>query len=156
LGLHRSIGRYQNKGPTDWLLRLRERLEALSLKHPRLGYRKLTRLLRAEGWSVGKKLVRDSGLRVKRWWPRRRRRGQSTGTIPTRAERLNHVWSWDFVADRTDTGVHIRGIAPKKEDSIRVPSENFVCCEPQTIPRFPSAWDAPTQHAQATSPRNPA
>ncbi len=57
LGLHRSSGRYQNKGPTDWLLRLRERLEALSRKHSRLGYRKLTRMLRAEGWKVGKKLV---------------------------------------------------------------------------------------------------
>jgi len=112
LGLHRSSGRYQNKGPTQWLLRLGERLEALSRKHPRLGYRKLTRLLRAEGWKVGKKLVqrlrRECGLRVKRWLPRRRRRGQSTGTIPTRAERLNHVWSWDFVADRTDNGGRLR------------------------------------------------
>jgi transposase InsO family protein len=112
LGLHRSSGRYQNKGPTQWLLRLGERLEALSRKHPRLGYRKLTRLLRAEGWKVGKKLVqrlrRECGLRVKRWRPRRRRRGQSTGAIPTRAEGLNHVWSWDFVADRTDNGGRLR------------------------------------------------
>jgi len=114
LGLQRSSGRYQNKGPTEWLLRLREQLEALSRRHPRLGYRKLTRMLRAEGWIVGKKLVqrlrRDSGLRVKRWMkrPRRRRRGASTGTIPTRAERLNHVRSCDFVADRTDNGGRLR------------------------------------------------
>ena len=32
LGLHRSIGRNQNKGPTEWLLRLREQHEALSRK----------------------------------------------------------------------------------------------------------------------------
>jgi putative transposase len=108
LDLHRSSGRYQNKGPSDWLLGLREQIEALSRKYPRLGYRKLTRLLMAEGWKAGKKLVqrirRECGLRVKRWLPRPRRRGRSTGTIPTRAERLNHVWSWDFVADRTDNG----------------------------------------------------
>ena len=112
LGLHRSSGRYRNKGPSDWLLRLHHHLEVLSRKYPRLGYRKLTRLLRTEGWQVGKKLVqrlrRDSGLRVKRWRPRRRRRGRSTGIIPTRAERLNQVWSWDFVADRTDNGGRLR------------------------------------------------
>ena len=105
LGLHRSSGRYREKAPSDWLLRLHRQVETLSRKHPRLGYRKLTRMLRSEGWKVGKKLVqrlrRESGLRVKRWRPRPRRRGKSTGTIPTRAERLNHVWSWDFVADRT-------------------------------------------------------
>ncbi len=112
LELHRSSGRHQPKRPTDWLLGLRQRLEVLSHRHARLGYRKLTRMLRAEGWQVGKKLVqrlrRDSGLRVKRWLPRPRRRGKSTGTIPTRAERLNQVWSWDFVADRTDNGGRLR------------------------------------------------
>ena len=30
--------------------------------------------------------------------------GQSTGKIPTTAKHPNHVWSWDFVADRTDEG----------------------------------------------------
>jgi transposase InsO family protein len=39
---------------------------------------------------------------------RPRRRGRSTGIIPTRAERLNHVWSWDFIADRTDNGGKLR------------------------------------------------
>ena len=39
---------------------------------------------------------------------RPRRRGCSTGTIPTRAERVNHVWSWDFISDRTDNGGKLR------------------------------------------------
>jgi transposase InsO family protein len=112
LGLHRSSGRYRQTGPAEWLLRLHEQIETLSRKHPRLGYRKLTRLLRTDGWQAGKKLVqrirRECGLRVKRWMKRPRRRGCSTGTIPTRAERLNHVWSWDFVADRTDNGGRLR------------------------------------------------
>jgi hypothetical protein len=54
------------------------------------------------------RIRRECGLRVKRWQRRPRRRGRSTGTIPTRAERLNHVWSWDFVADRTDNGGKLR------------------------------------------------
>lgn len=121
LGLHRSSGRYQNQGPSDWLVRLGQRLEALSHRHARLGYRKLTRLLRSEGWKVGKKLVQrlrqESGLRVKRWLPRRRRRGKSTGAIPMRAEKLNHVWSWDFVADRTDNGGRLRILSVIDEHS---------------------------------------
>ncbi|MEI9999720.1 MAG: IS3 family transposase [Verrucomicrobiota bacterium] len=53
----RSSGCYQNKARTDWLLRLHRLIDALSRQHPRLGYRKLTPMLRAEGWKVGKKLV---------------------------------------------------------------------------------------------------
>ena len=83
-----------------------------SHQHPRLGYRKLVRLLRREGWQVGRKLVqrirREHGLRVQRWTKRPRRRGRSTGTIPTRAERVNHVWTWDFISDRTDNGGKLR------------------------------------------------
>jgi starch phosphorylase len=52
LGLHRSSSRYERKAPTDWLLRLHQEVEVLSRKHPRLGYRKLTRLVRAQGWQV--------------------------------------------------------------------------------------------------------
>ena len=112
LGLHRSSHRHIAKQPSDWLLRLHDQIEALSHQHPRLGYRKLVRLLRKEGWQVGRKLVqrirREHGLRVKRWTQRSRRRGKSTGAIPTRAERANHVWSWDFISDRTDNGGKLR------------------------------------------------
>ena len=80
----------------------------LSRKYPRVGCRKLTRLLRREGWQAGRKrgqrIRRECDLRVQRWMKRPRRRGCSTGTIPTRAERVNHVWSWDFISDRTDHG----------------------------------------------------
>lgn len=112
LGLHRSTGRYQAKEPTEWLLRLQREIERLSRKHARQGYRKLTRTLREQGWNVGKKLVqrirRESGLRVKRGRKKVRRRGRSTGIIPTRALGLNQVWSWDFIADRTDNGGKLR------------------------------------------------
>ena len=93
-------------------MRLHGQIETLSRKHPRLGYRKLVRLLRREGWQVGRKLVQrircEHGLRVRRWTQRPRRRGRSTGTIPTRAQGVNHVWTWDFISDRTDNGGKLR------------------------------------------------
>ena len=112
LGVHRSSHRHPPKAPSDWLLRLHAQIEMLSHQYPRLGYRKLVRLLRRDGWQVGRKLVqrirRERGLRVKRWMKRPRRRGRSTGTIPTKAQGVNHVWSWDFISDRTDNGGKLR------------------------------------------------
>ncbi len=46
---------------------------------------------------------RAEGLQVKRTKKRRPRQGVSTG-LPTKAKGRNHVWSWDFVHDRTDNG----------------------------------------------------
>ena len=80
LGLHRSSHRHAPEAPSDWLLRLHAQIETLSHRYPRLGYRKLVCLLRREGWQV---------LRVQRWTKRPRRRGKSTGTIPTRAQAGN-------------------------------------------------------------------
>ena len=112
LGLHRSSHRHPPKLPSDWLLRLHSQIEVLSATYPRLGYRKLVRLLHREGWQVRRKLVqrirREHGLRVKRWTKRPRRRGKSTGTIPTKAQKVNHVWTWDFIGDRTDNGGKLR------------------------------------------------
>ena len=112
LGVHRSSHRHLPRQPSDWLRRLHAQIEMLSHQHPRLGYRKLVCLLRRDGWQVGRKLVqrirREHGLRVKRWTKRPRRRGRSTGTIPTKAQGINHVWSWDFISDRTDNGGKLR------------------------------------------------
>ena len=112
--LWRSSGRYEVKQePGGWKEKLKEEIRRLSHKHPRLGYKKIARLLRELGWhQVGRKLVqrlrREMGLRVKRWEPRQRRQGESTGTHPTRAEHLGHVWCVDFIADRTDNGGKLR------------------------------------------------
>ena len=95
MGVHRSSHRHPPKPPADWLLRLHAQIEVPSHRYLRLGYRKLVRLLRRDGWQVGRKLVqrirREHGLRVKRWTKRPRRRGCSTGTIPTKAQSVNHV-----------------------------------------------------------------
>ena len=60
-----------------------------------------------EGWSVSRKQVhhirRKEGLKVRRRPKRICRQGVSTG-LPTQATHRNHVWSWDFIFDRTDQG----------------------------------------------------
>ena len=99
LKLHRSSFRYEHRRPDAWRVRLQARVEVLSHKRPRLGYKKLTKILVSEGWRVGRKLIqslrRELGLKVRHRRPRTRRRGRSTGTLPAKAERANHVWSWD-------------------------------------------------------------
>ncbi len=55
LSVHRSSHRHTPKQPSAWLLRLHQQIEMLSRKYPRLGYRKLTRLRRREGWQAGRK-----------------------------------------------------------------------------------------------------
>ena len=84
----------------------------ISKEHPRYGYRRIRALLVREGWQVSRKLVqkvrRAEGLIVQPSKKKQRRRGQSTGKIPTSADYPNHVWSWDFVSDRTDDGAPLR------------------------------------------------
>jgi putative transposase len=88
-----------------------ERVLALSRSHPRYGYRFITALMRREGVRINAKRVarvrRAEGLQVRKKQRRLRR------TAPGRAERLhavrrNHVWSWDFVSDQTESGSPFR------------------------------------------------
>ena len=88
-------------------MRLRAAVRRLSGKHSRWGYAKITKLLKDEGWNVGKRLIqrlrREMGLRVPTRKPKRHRTGTSTA-FPVRAKHRGHVWTWDFVHDRTIKG----------------------------------------------------
>ena len=111
LRLARSTFSYQGRAPTSKETQLRQRLLALSDEHPRYGYRRISALLRREGWHVGKRhiqrLRRDEGLRVPPTKRKLVRRGVSTG-LPTTATHRNHVWTWDFIADATVRGGALR------------------------------------------------
>ena len=104
----RSTQRYESKVKDDepqLLLRILE----LVREFPRFGYRQITRLLRSEGWRVNFKRVyrlwRQEGLKVPQKKRKRRRLGDSSGGIVRRkAERMNQVWSLDFIFDRTVHG----------------------------------------------------
>jgi putative transposase len=92
IGLHPRTYRYQPIRPQDRHARLIERLEALSWKHPRYGYRRIRALLRREGWTVSKKQVqrlrRLVGLKVKPPRKRRRRHDPLTNRPCARQRRL--------------------------------------------------------------------
>lgn len=110
-GLHRSTFGYRPKVVSPWLLKLKATVERTSRAHAELGYAKITRLLQADGWKVGTRLVqrirRELGLRLMPKGKRQRRRGPSTG-LPTVATHRGHVWSWDFVHDTTMKGGSLR------------------------------------------------
>lgn len=109
LGQHRSTQRRIPTGRED-----EERLTAdiveLARQYGRYGYRKVAELLRSTaGWVVNDKRVeriwRREGLKVPSKQPKRGRLWLSDGScIRLRAERPNHVWSYDFVEDRTHEG----------------------------------------------------
>lgn len=103
---------YRAKRASEKMAQLMRAIIAASRLYPRYGYRRVRAVLVREGWPVSRKLVqrirRREGLGVKPPRPKHRRQGASTGTHPTQAERPNHVWSWDFISDRTDKGGPLR------------------------------------------------
>lgn len=93
--------------------RLTERLVALACQYGRYGYRRMTIMLRREGWRVNHKRVerlwRIEGLKVPPKQPKRRRLRFNDGScVRLRPEYKNHVWSYDFVAERTSDGRPLR------------------------------------------------
>jgi putative transposase len=107
LGVHRSTYRYPVKSPLPQQVQLHQRIVSLSWQYPRYGYRRIRAVLEREGWSVSRKQVqrirRKEGLKVRPKPQRIPRQGVSTG-LPTQATHRNHVWTWDFIFDRTDKG----------------------------------------------------
>ena len=109
LGQHRSTQRKLPRGRDD-----EERLTAaiieLARQYGRYGYRKVAELLRSTaGWVVNDKRVeriwRREGLKVPKRQPKRGRLWLADGSCTRlRAEYPNHVWSYDFVEDRTHDG----------------------------------------------------
>jgi len=93
--------------------RLIERMVDLACQYGRYGYRRITILLRREGWQVNHKRIerlwRQEGLKVPQRQPKRKRLWFNDGScIRLRPEHQNHVWSYDFVADRTSDGRALR------------------------------------------------
>lgn len=85
----------------------------LASTYGRYGYRRITALLHEEGWRVNHKHVqriwRQEGLKVPKRQPRRGRLWLNDGScVRLRPLHKGHVWSYDFVADRTDNGRPLR------------------------------------------------
>jgi len=85
----------------------------LARRYGRYGYRRITALLRAQGWHVNHKRVariwRREGLKVPAKQPKRGRLWLNDGScMRLRPEHRNHVWAYDFVQNRTHDGKAFR------------------------------------------------
>ena len=108
----RTTQRYVPKPAADEHA-LTERIIELAREYGRYGYRRVTALLRMEGWLVNRKRVqriwRREGLKVPKKQPKRGRLWWNDGScVRKRAEHRDHVWSYDFVFDRTHDGRPLR------------------------------------------------
>ncbi len=112
LGQHRSTQRKRPRGrPDDELLTAD--IIRLASRYGRYGYRRITAMLRSEGWTVNTKRVeriwRREGLKVPQKQPKKGRLWLNDGScIRLRPEHPNHVWSYDFVEGRTHNGRKFR------------------------------------------------
>jgi len=112
IGQPRGTQRYKKLAANDEE-QLRERVVNLASQYGRYGYRRVTALLQAEGWLVNHKRVeriwRQEGLKVPRKQPKRGRLWLNEGsTLRLRPEFAKHVWSYDFMHDRTHDGKSFR------------------------------------------------
>ena len=108
LGQHRSTQRKAPRGRADEAA-LTADIVALATQYGRYGYRRITAMLRDAGWAVNAKRVeriwRREGLKVPQKQPKKSRLWLNDGScIRLRPEHPNHVWSYDFVEDRTHDG----------------------------------------------------
>jgi transposase InsO family protein len=85
----------------------------LATEYGRYGYRRITALLRHQGWPVNHKRIeriwRQEGLKVPQKQPKRARLWLNDGScIRLRPTHANHVWAYDFVMARTHNGKAFR------------------------------------------------
>jgi putative transposase len=121
LGQSRTSQRYQaipapDEGP------LTAAIVRLASQYGRYGYRRITAMLRAEGWSVNHKRVeriwRREGLKVPQKQPKRGRLWLNDGScIRLRPSWRHHVWAYDFVQARTHDGRAFRMLTVIDEHS---------------------------------------
>ena len=111
LGINRSVLRYERRNESEEVLRAD--LIRLASQYGRYGYRRIHALLQIEGWRVNHKKIeriwKEEGLKVPQRQSRKGRLYLNDGScIRLRPSWKNHVWSYDFVADRLFNGKKIR------------------------------------------------
>ena len=102
--------------------RLTRAVVAYAAQYGRYGYRRITALLRVDGWQVNHKRVerlwRREGLKVPKKQPKRGRLWLNDGSIlRLRPLWKHHIWSYDFVAERTRDGKPVRMLTVIDEHS---------------------------------------
>jgi transposase InsO family protein len=94
---------------TDDEKRLAGRIIELATRYGRYGYRRITAMLKNEGWQVNHKRVeriwRREGLKVPQKQPKRGRLWlNDSSCIRLRPRHQDHVWSYDLMTARTADG----------------------------------------------------
>ncbi|MEZ5784236.1 IS3 family transposase [Aquamicrobium terrae] len=112
LSQHRSTQRKKRTGRPDEEALIADIIR-LASRYGRYGYRRITAMLRSEGWTANAKRVeriwRREGLKVPQKQPKKGRLWLNDGScVRLRPERPNHVWSYDFVEGRTHNGRRFR------------------------------------------------
>jgi len=114
LGQPRTTQRYQSQRPADERKLLAE-MRSISHRRPRFGSPRVHRTLLATGWYVNHKRIeriwREENMQVPKKQHRRRRLpncGSENSCVRRRALHKDHVWSYDFVTDRTEDRRQIR------------------------------------------------
>jgi putative transposase len=113
LGQPRNTQRYRPCRRADEE-RLLAQMRQLARQRPRFGSPRIHRELVASGWRVNHKRVhrlwKEEQMQVPRKQHRRRRLpgNSENGCVRHRAERVNHVWSYDFLTDRTEDGRRLK------------------------------------------------
>lgn len=112
MGQPLSTQRHIRKVPEDEK-KLVGRIIDLATQYGRYGYRRITALLRNEGWQVNHKRVervwRQEGLKVPKKQSKRGRLWLTDGScIRIRPKKKDHVWSYDLAMIRTTDGRPIR------------------------------------------------
>ena len=107
MGLPRSSLRYQVQPRNDDALRLA--MIRLAKQYGWYGYRKVTALLRMEGWRVNHKRIErlwnEEGLQLPRRHKKRKRLyHKDSSIIRLRPTHPNHIWVIGFVHDKLSNG----------------------------------------------------
>jgi len=112
LGVNRTAYRYKAIVLPDED-EIRQRIIDTVTNYGRVGYRMVTDMLRNQGILINHKRVeriwREEGLRLPKKQTKKPRLWLNDGScIRLRPERPNHVWSYDFVEDKTIDGRKVR------------------------------------------------
>ena len=151
VGLATSSYYHRPQGRTDRRQQLEQRIITLSNQYPRWGYRVIHQLVCREGWTVNRKRVqrvrRQAGLGV-RPVSNRNRRPPNARRAPVQAAYPGHVWSWDFIFDRTTDGRAVKILTVVDEYTRQcliihparsIPSDHVL----DTLQALVEAWGAP-------------
>lgn len=113
---HRSTQRYEAAARSDEK-QIVSQMHAIVRRHPRYGYRRVWALLKRGGFgrlNVKRvhRLWRKEGFKVPVRKVKKRRVGSSeNGITRHKAESKNHVWTWDFIFDRTEHGSTLKWLS---------------------------------------------